>query len=272
MSRRSGATPWLARTQLAYARALRARGDAGDAEHADALLTEAQPLADSLGMAWVGDQVRQARRETAASAGTAATTASRAIFRREGDFWNIAYDGRDCRLKDSKGLRYLAELLRCPGREIHVVDLAAAVDGDPAARRASPAEIADAGLRVQRRATGAPLPDAAARASYRRELEQLRDQLEVAQELNDGDRAAQIQLRIDAVAGELAVGMGLQRRRAAAGAADVIRQNVSRALKTAIGHISRANAPLGIYLAATIKKGIFCSYAPGRAPVVRWEM
>src|SRR5262245_7837199 len=50
-------------------------------------------------------------------------------FCREGDFWTISYEGRLVRLKDAKGMRYLAELLRHPGRPFHVAELAAAVGG-----------------------------------------------------------------------------------------------------------------------------------------------
>lgn len=47
-------------------------------------------------------------------------------FCREGDFWTIAYEGRVVRLKHTKGMHYLAQLLRHPGRQFHVRELAAA--------------------------------------------------------------------------------------------------------------------------------------------------
>jgi hypothetical protein len=45
------------------------------------------------------------------------------VFRREGDYWTIAYDTAVVRLKDAKGLRYLELLLRHPGRSFHVAEL-----------------------------------------------------------------------------------------------------------------------------------------------------
>jgi len=45
------------------------------------------------------------------------------VFRREGDYWTIAYDAAVVRLKDAKGLRYLEPLLRHPGRSFHVAEL-----------------------------------------------------------------------------------------------------------------------------------------------------
>ncbi len=46
-----------------------------------------------------------------------------AIFRREGDSWQLGYGGAEVRLKDSKGLRYIAHLLRHPGRGFPATEL-----------------------------------------------------------------------------------------------------------------------------------------------------
>jgi hypothetical protein len=45
------------------------------------------------------------------------------VFRREGDYWTIAYDAAVVRLRDAKGLHYLEPLLRQPGRSFHVAEL-----------------------------------------------------------------------------------------------------------------------------------------------------
>ena len=45
------------------------------------------------------------------------------VFRREGDYWTIAFDAAVVRLRDAKGLRYLEPLLRHPGRSFHVAEL-----------------------------------------------------------------------------------------------------------------------------------------------------
>ncbi len=57
---------------------------------------------------------------------------STAEFRREGEFWTIAYGGATFRLKDAKGLHYIAYLLAHPGQRIHVLDLVQAVEGSAA--------------------------------------------------------------------------------------------------------------------------------------------
>ena len=53
----------------------------------------------------------------------AAPGAEAAIFRREGEYWTIAYHGVILRLRDAKGLRYLAWLLCHPGQRISAAHL-----------------------------------------------------------------------------------------------------------------------------------------------------
>jgi hypothetical protein len=49
---------------------------------------------------------------------------SEQVFRREGEYWTIRYEGQVVRLRHAKGLLYLERLLRKPGRNVHVTELA----------------------------------------------------------------------------------------------------------------------------------------------------
>jgi tetratricopeptide (TPR) repeat protein len=121
---RLGAGPLLARTRYEYARMLLARGQATDRSRALALLDPALATADSLGMAAVAEGVRTLRAAQAggsvsakpAAAAAAAPDLSRTVFRQEGEYWTVVFDGSVVRLRDAKGLRYLARLLAHPGR------------------------------------------------------------------------------------------------------------------------------------------------------------
>ena len=53
-------------------------------------------------------------------------------FRLVGEYWAIRFEGRTCNVRDGKGLGYIAQLLRVPGRELHALDLLAA-EADEAA-------------------------------------------------------------------------------------------------------------------------------------------
>src|ERR1700687_3825863 len=50
-------------------------------------------------------------------------SAQKGIFRREGEYWTVGYGAKAFRLKDTRGLGYLAHLLRHPAVEFHVLDL-----------------------------------------------------------------------------------------------------------------------------------------------------
>jgi hypothetical protein len=63
-------------------------------------------------------------------------------FHHEGDVWTLAYEGQIVRLRDAVGLRYLAHLLRHPGRPFHVSELSAAVGGRTVAGGAPTSERA----------------------------------------------------------------------------------------------------------------------------------
>ena len=135
-----------------------------------------------------------------------------ALFRREGEFWTIAFAGRTCRLRDIKGLRYLAFLLADAGHDVHALELASAAAGlEPRSAR----RTIEPGLRSATTGLDAPL-DARAKDAYRRRLEELDEDLRQAREWSDPERAARIEHEIDVLTGELAraVGLGGRDRRA----------------------------------------------------------
>jgi hypothetical protein len=113
------------------------------------------------------------------------------VFSREGEFWRIAYDGESFGLRHSKGLAYLAQLLRFPATEFHALDLAGGsigAAGDPddipvRARFALPRgddELASAGIHVGGLGDAGEMLDEQAKAQYRRRLDELREELDEA--------------------------------------------------------------------------------------------
>ena len=233
-----------------YARTLVARSEVGDPDRAGALLAEAERLSEDLGIA-PGPPAPVAPLE--------------ASFVREGDFWTIAYGGQTMRLRDVKGLRYIAFLLAAPGTEVHVLELVAAVEGAPRADAVSGNGLHAAGGLD-------PLLDPQAKAEYRGRLEELRAELEEARAFADAERAAGIEQEIDALVEELASAAGLGGRdRQMASPAERARVNVTKGIRTAIKLAGRESAALEEHLTASIHTGRFCSYAPpGEAPP-RWH-
>ena len=66
----------------------------------------------------------------------------RNVFRLEGEYWTIVYDGTAHRLRDTAGLRYLAQLLQRPGQQAPAVDLAGAVRTPSGSPKTGAAELA----------------------------------------------------------------------------------------------------------------------------------
>ena len=258
------------------------RGQATDRSRALELLEWALATADTMGMAAVAEGIRTLQATQAAQAGGPATAAPEAaavaeaasnLFRREGEYWTVCYDGVVVRLRDAKGLRHLARLLADPGREFHVVDLEAA-DRQPAVAAVGPRGRAGAGELAVRPdlGDGGVLLDATAKAAYRTRLGELRAELEEAEDGNDPARASRARAERDFLVAELAraVGLGGRDRRAAAHA-ERARLNVTRAIRTAMANLARAHPSLGRHLAATVRTGRYCSYTPDPRTPNAWQ-
>jgi hypothetical protein len=135
MNRRMGALPWVAYTQLEFAKMRLGRDAPGDREAAHVTLREAESICAALDMVFLSGKVADLLTSFGAAEGTRGKPAMTAMaghaaaFRREGEYWSIVFDGDAFRLRDSKGLRYLSHLLDAPGREIHALELVAAVEG-----------------------------------------------------------------------------------------------------------------------------------------------
>jgi tetratricopeptide (TPR) repeat protein len=191
----------------------------------------------------------------------AATAPRQARIRCEEGIFVLSCGGTTVRLKSSKGLAYLADLIAHPGVERHVLDLVDLVE--------SPAEP---GLNRRQLGDAGELLDAKAKSAYRHRLQQLREQLDEADELGDDERGYRIQAEIDALSTELrrALGLGGRDRRACS-AAERARLNVTRAIRTAITRVTEAAPELGACLDRSIRTGTYCCYDPTPADRIHWR-
>jgi hypothetical protein len=261
---RMGARPLLAHTQHEYAAALLERRRPEDRERANRMLAEALATADELAMSVLAERIRVA-------GGSARPQAS--VFRREGEYWTIAFEGSEFRLKDERGLAYIAYLLARPNEQIHALELTAA--GYPRAPEGtSPSRLDHAAQATRRLGLGdaGELLDAQAKAAYRQRLADLREELDQAEAWGDPERAAKVSAEIDFLTHELARAVGLRDRdRRAASPAERARVSATKAIKRATAKIAKYDSRLGDHLALTIRTGIFCSYTPGLPGTRTWE-
>jgi tetratricopeptide (TPR) repeat protein len=191
------------------------------------------------------------------------------VFRCEGDYWLLAFEGHTVRLRDLKGLRYLARLLADPGREFHVLDLVAvergwSSDTDRGTER---------GLAFSSGSDASVLLDAQAKDAYRRRLAEIDEDIEEARVLSDDERAAQAEVERDFLVRELARAVGLGGRdRRVDSASERARASVTRAVRQSMARIHEHHPMLGEHLNRAIRTGTYCAYLPDpRVPLV-WKL
>ena len=185
-----------------------------------------------------------------------------ATLSREDRCWVVACSNTRARLSDTKGLRYLAELVASPGVERHALDLVDRVEG---------VAVAEAGLDRRQLGDAGELVDARARTAYRHRIEALRAEIDDALESGAEERAEVLQAELDQLVGQLAQAFGLGgRSRKASSASERARLNVTRALRAATAKLGEALPEAGTVLDQRLRTGLYCAYEPDPGDDVRW--
>ena len=188
----------------------------------------------------------------------------RATLSHEDRCWVVSSGDVRCRLPETKGLRYIAELVRNPGVERHVLDLVDRVEG-----------VGVDDLAVDRRALGdaGELVDAKARSAYRHRIEALRAEIDDAFDAGAVDRAEKLQAELDQLVAHLAQAFGLGgRSRKASSTVERARLNVTRAIRAATARVTEALPDAGPLLDRRLRTGIYCAYEPEETDDVRWSV
>jgi predicted ATPase len=174
-------------------------------------------------------------------------------FRRAGELWELTFAGETVHMPDLKGLHDLARLLAAPGEEIHALDLGAVADG--ATPQGHAGEILDD----------------EARAAYKRRIEELREERELAQAANDPVRAERAQEELEAIGDALKSAYGLGgRARKAGDHAERARSAVTWRIRSAISRVEAVHPALGRHLKNSVRTGTFCAYEPEQP--VDWRL
>jgi tetratricopeptide (TPR) repeat protein len=299
---------WVARTELATARLLLVRDGLQDRERGRALLERAAAAAQRLGSATLARRAagllgyekalsalplpvmpnpgaRAARTPPPrngigspavpepASAAARSPDGRVATLRLEGEIWTVT-GAETVRLKDRKGLQYLATLLERPDVEVHAIDLVnGPVDAAARGRSAGGAGAPEGELALSDGGDAGALLDPEAKAAYRERVAELREDLEEAERFHDVERASRLREELDFVGAELARAVGLGGRdRRAGNAAERARVNVTRAIRGAVKAIAEHDARLGHHLERSVRTGVFCAYQPGPAGPDAWRV
>jgi tetratricopeptide (TPR) repeat protein len=274
-----GARPWAAHTRYDLARLLLAREGPGDREAAKELLVQARESCRELGMEVLERRAADLLDGVAAGAAGAPIAASTlwpSVFRREGEYWSIAFQGDAFRLKDGKGLRHLARLLAEPGREFHAMELTRAEEGtglDTAEHIVGRVRKDESLPEVAGLGDAGEVLDRQARQAYRRRISELEEDLREAGAWRDLERAARLRHELDFLVQELARAAGIGGRARRAGApTERARVAVTKAIKTALARLRKNSPALGQHLESTIRTGTFCSYNPDPRVPISWVL
>ena len=185
----------------------------------------------------------------------AAATASYAAMSLRGAYWDISYEQRKGVIADSRGLRYIALLVRdtSGGRDaIHAKELTALASGERAA--AIELEVDDAVL------------DTTAKKQLMQRLEELAVERDRAVAVEDFTRATRLDEEYEQIADELGrsgATRGASRRKTAfVHAGEKARKAVAKAIAEAIGKLAAHPdlSPLAEHFTAHLRKGQWLSY------------
>src|SRR6516162_3201543 len=120
-------------------------------------------------------------------------TAQKGVFRKAADYWTVGYGESASRLRHTRGLGYIAHLLRHPHTEFHALDLfggiagqreeeeesSQAIEGVPDRR----GDLEKAGIHISGPTDAGEMLDEQAKAAYRGRVSELHEELEEAKRL-----------------------------------------------------------------------------------------
>lgn len=195
-------------------------------------------------------------------------------FRSEGEYWTVSFAGTTCRLKEARGLHYIAHLLQHPHQEVHVITLiTVSADLNEGPAEAHPFQDPSLSFHhVEGLSDAWEILDPQARAAYKQRLSELRAELDEARKFHDLGRVEKLQAELDFLTHELTSAVGLGRRARRVGSpAERARVNITRAIKIALRKITEHHPALGQHLATTIKTGAYCSYTPDVRMPITWQ-
>jgi tetratricopeptide (TPR) repeat protein len=189
-----------------------------------------------------------------------------AVFRREGEYWTLRYEGRLARVGHRKGLAVIAHLLGHAGREFHALELCSLLDQDGG-------EMPGRSVRGCSQYAEEPILDTRAKQSYRHRLRELRQELEEAKVNNDPLRADRLEEEAAYLTRELARAFGIYgRSRRIPSDVERARVRVTSVIRSAIDHIGKHHRALGRFLATSIRTGAYAAYTSPTEPGPDWQL
>lgn len=176
-------------------------------------------------------------------------TKEKCVLRKDGATWTVLFQEVTKTVRHSKGVVYMAHLLRNPGQEIFVSILRAAAVGDDGSLT-----LGSAGTALDQHAIN----------DYKEKLDNIDEELQSA----DGDRKATLLEERETLLAEIGRATGLRgRKRKQRDDLERARQSVSRAIHTSLKKIKPLHPKFHQHLENALKIGIVMSYRPSESLV-----
>ncbi len=172
------------------------------------------------------------------------------IFRQGNGVWHMQYENKAVQLREVKGFHDLARLLASPGADVHCAELMGITDSFT---------------------EEAPVLDEKAKHAYDQRITDLRDDIRVAEQMNDLGRVEVLTSELHQLMDHLTKSLGIgQRSRKLHSDAERARSAVTWRIRSAIKKIEAMHPALGRHLSNTIQTGTYCSYSPEKNP--NWQL
>ncbi len=181
---------------------------------------------------------------------------------RESDVWFLRFGTEICRVRDCKGLRYLALLVKHPGKRVHVVEMLASVSlGDPSASGSKGGQLASSKNDL------GPLLDARALRELQARLQQVEEELDEAQNANDLGQQVVLRREQEWLRSEIGRAWRQHKKNPST---ERRRQAVSKAIRRALQKLFVVAPQAASHLRATIHCGYVCAYLPDPTNAPEW--
>jgi hypothetical protein len=190
-------------------------------------------------------------------------------FQKVGQFWRVRFHGNESLLRASKGLRYIACLLKQPGQAIHVLDLVRLVEKPPFCVESAPhsklsrKELEEIGLPESTLGDTEDILDQKATADIKQTRRELQEKVKDAEVNHDPARAEAAREELERLDKFISSIYGLGGRpRQTSSAPERARVNITKLISKAIDSIGAQDPALERHLRSAIKTGTSCTYEP----------
>ena len=164
----------------------------------------------------------------------------------EGHYWTLAFAGKSVRLRDSRGLRHIWQLIRANGASVHATTL-------------------NSGGRLpanSRPDIGSVFSDPTALSAYRNHLREIDASMAEGELLNDAGLLDALAIEKECLLRELSRSLGLRGRSRRSPSSERARINVRNRITAALEQIRLVHDDAWRHLDQSIRTGTMCAYVP----------